>query len=471
MARSASEKGCLPVRLSGRTGLLISAFIMLIFVGRSVLAATPVTTLATQQAEDDPNAQNIVIVNAELAGGSREVSVPLEAGGIRLEFILDAGEGIRLTLFNPLGRLHPLDEPNIVARSAAGRRSILIFDPHPGEWRVRLEGTGRFTFRAIVQGELFICCGQIFTRNQVVAFERGRLVAGSRGQVQLFASGYAIESLDIRTVDAAGNTIAPVRFRQNDPSILSSYVLLFDVPDRPFRLLVDGRDLSGRPFQRLLPALITPVTSPTGADQSDQLDFNPQAIDELQRTTSTGRRQVVRSRIIDWSDEPLLTAKGNQIGMRIRYRIKFPVTDSYSAIPNLYPDRLGQAHTGALNLRVRQVSVTPLPAEMEQTGWLSNARGRYLADVEYQFVVDMIPYYAWWQGPENGYCIQSKPYIQPGNRERFDRDVGSQQRLRFRFSVNGSDLEGRIGPLTEKTYVPATWLRSLKLEGAGECSF
>lgn len=467
MARSAIETEHGIFRSRGRIIPFITAVIILILAGQSVVA------------EEDPNAQNVAIVTAELAGGSREIPVPFEAGGIRLELILESGEGVRLTLFNPLGRVHPLDEPNVEVRATPGRRSILIWDPQPGEWRARLEGTGRFTFRAVVQGELFICCAQLFTRNQVFAIERGHLLAGSREQVQLFVSGNTIGSIDIRTIDAEARPIAPVRFRQNDLSNLSSFVLLLDVPDRPFRLLVDGRDLSGRPFQRVLTPLISPVTGPvagpvsgtTGPDRSAQPESNPQSLDELQRTTRTGQRSVVRSRIVTWSDEPLLTASGNQIGIRVRYRIRYPVTAQYSSIPNVYPDRIGRGYTGALNMRVRQVSVTPLPSEMEHQSWLSGARATYLADVDYQFVVDMVPGYAWWQEKEGRYCIQSQPYIQSGQRERFERDITNPQRLRFRFSVNGSDLDGRIGPLTEHTYVPATWLNGLKGEGAGECRF
>ena len=54
---------------------------------------------------------------------------------------------------------------------------------------------------------------------------------------------------------------------------------------------------------------------------------------------------------------------------------------------------------------------------------------------------------------------------------RFENEISSQRRTRFRLSVSGSDLEGRMTSLTEQTYIPDTWLRGLRQEGAGECRF
>lgn len=435
------------------------------------------------QGQDDPNAQHLVYVTTTLTGEARDIEIPVEVGVTRLELILDAGDGIRLTVFNPLGRLHPLSEPNVATTSSTGRRSVLIWDPRPGRWQVRLEGNGPLTLRAIVQGELFVCCGQIFTRNQVFAFERSRLVSGSLHQVQLFATGYNIESIDIRTVDAEGRPLAPVRFRQNDPSNLSSFVLLLEVPERPFRLRVEGRDLTGKPFQRVLPILITPVAA---KDHSEEVDLPAVAtpiLVDLQRTTTTGPRPITRSRVVSWSDAPLLTPAGNQIGLRLRYRIRFPVTAVYSPQPYLYPERTGQGYTGALNLQVRRAVVSVLPASAtppaslnasapeagSQGDWIPGSRTTFFADTDYDFIVDLVPHYAQWQEKEGRFCVQSKPYLQTGLRERFERDISGRQRLRFRLMIGGSDLEGRGGTVTEQSYQPVSWLEGLKREGAAEC--
>lgn len=431
--------------------------------GGALLA--PAISLAIQ---DDSNAQHLAIVEDELAGQRREIQLAVETGALRLELVLEGAEGVGMVLFNPTGGQVKLDEPNIVVSNATGRRSILLWDPRPGAWKVQLEGQGAFRFRAISQGDLFVCCAQIFTLNQVFALERSRLVPGSYQQVQIFASGYAIDSLDVQMIDQQGRQVAPVRFRQNDPSNISGFILLLEVPARPFRLMVEGRDLSGKPFRRVLAPLFSPVPGP---GEGDQLAPNPQAIEDLRRSTTSGPRQVIRTHIVSWSDEPLLTANGNQIGMRIRFNATFPVAASYTPYPSLYPDRIGQGYTGALNLRVLRSSVTPQPTGMNGSVWTLNVRASFEAGREYSFVIDLVPSYALTTGNDEKFCLNYRPYSQPDLVNRFEKEISSRRRQRFRFSVSGSDFEARVTALTEQSYVPEVWRLGLQREGATECRF
>jgi hypothetical protein len=63
----------------------------------------------------------------------------------------------------------------------------------------------------------------------------------------------------------------------------------------------------------------------------------------------------------------------------------------------------------------------------------------------------------------------TKSYRQQGIRERFDREVMSEQRIRYRLSFSGSDLDGRTPTLTENAYVPNAWFQGFVREGVVEC--
>lgn len=439
--------------------------------GNDVLSSPPA---ANPVIEDDLNAQYLTMVEDELSGGPREIPLMVESGALRLEVILEAGVGVQLTLHNPSGRAVRLDEPNVLVNSGAGQRSILVWDPRPGSWAVRLEGSGGYRLRVISQGDLFVCCAQILTLNQVFALERSRLLAGSEQQVQIFASGYTIDSLDVQMIDQRAEPIGPVKFRQNDPSNLSGFTLLLEVPGRPFRLMVVGRDLTGKPFRRVLPPLFKPVNGPareSGGNEAEQQAPNPRTIEDLRRTATAGSRPITRTRIISWSDEPLLTGTGNQIGIRLRFRAAFPTDANYTPFPSLYPERISQGYTGALNLRVHNSSVSPQPAEVSGAAWTLNTRARFSAGVEYEFVVDLVPSYALTSSDGGRFCLNYRPYTQPELINRFEKEISSQRRTRFRLNVSGSDLEGRMSALTEQTYIPDTWLRGLRQEGAVECRF
>ena len=157
-------------------------------------------------AEDDLNAQHLVMIDDELVGDPREIPLIVETGSLRLEVVLEAAEGVRMILYNPSGLEAKLDEPNIAVTRVAGRHSVLLWDPRPGPWKVRLEGRGSYRLRVTTQGDLFVCCAQIFTRNQIFAFERSRYTDGSlpctKSHLLLRHEAAAAKSL-------TANTLAP----------------------------------------------------------------------------------------------------------------------------------------------------------------------------------------------------------------------------------------------------------------------
>jgi hypothetical protein len=185
---------------------------------------------------------------------------------------------------------------------------------------------------------------------------------------------------------------------------------------------------------------------------------------------------------VSWNDEPLLSEKGNPIGVRLKYSIRFPVDGSYSPFPSLYPERASRGFTGALGMRVHKGSVEPEPDGAQKSNqWVFGGRGTFKAGVVYNFSVDLIPNYIFFNDQKGAFCFQTKAYIQPSGpgatghptlRERFEREVTSETKLRYRLSISGVDLDGRqpLQPLlTEMSYAPNAWYQSYRREGAVDC--
>ncbi len=429
------------------------------------------TVLATGvMAQDDPNGQYLTIVTDEATSQPREIDLPLEVGILRMQFILTHSGEARMTILNSVGRPLDLTEPNVAVTDTPGKRSILLWDPRPGLWRVRIEGSGSYTFAAVAQGELYVCCAQIFTRNGISTLERMRLAVGVAQPVQIFASGYSIDTLNIEMIDERGRPIGPVKFRQTDGSNLSAYMLLLEPPPQPFRLMVSGRDLNGRDYRRILYYLIQTYSPNQPVDSDPQTARNLQQVEDLERTATTGEKRILRARVVRWVDEPWLSEKGNPVGIRLRYTINFPTTSSYTPMPQIYPDRVGYGYTGATGMRVHHATVSPQPAGINPAlSWSYGSRATFTAGVDYEFVVEMLPNYVIFNESTKSFCLQSRPYTQTGLKERFEREVESLQRIRFRFSVSGTDLEGRSTGVTEKSYVLRDLHQGYLREGAIEC--
>ncbi|MGH9766857.1 MAG: hypothetical protein ACREAB_05415 [Blastocatellia bacterium] len=436
-------------------------------------------------AQGDPNAQYILVRSGELAARSREIEVPVEAGVLKLQFNLQSTGDVNWTIITPSDRPLPLDMPNLaISNTKEGtteNRSILMWDPRPGRWKIRLSGSGKFTTSVTTQGDLHICCIQFFGRNGVLSMDRFQPVRGTRQQAQIYTSGYAIETIEFRLINEQGELIAPVKFRQSDYSNPVNFTLLIDTPDQPFRVLARGRDLSGKSFQRVIGWLIRPQPSDPsnartegaqteGGNQLQQWAM-PQ---EWNQNIVEGEYKIVRAQILSWKDEPLLSEKGNPIGIRLKYSIRFPVDGSYSPFPSVHPERVSHGFTGALGMRAHKGSVEPGPDGAQRPNqWIFGGRGTFKAGVVYNFSVDLIPNYAFFNEQKGAFCLQTKAYIQPGSqpalRERFEREVMSETKIRYRLSISGADLDGRQPLLTENAYTPNAWYQSYRREGAGDC--
>lgn len=424
-------------------------------------------------AQDDPNAQYITLLNGGLSSEPREIEVPVEVGVLRLQFSVQFTDKINLAILTPLGETLALNEPIVTVNETKERRTIAMWDPRPGVWKVRLSGSGRFTVAVTAQGDLYICCMQFFGRNGVYMMDRFQPARGTKQQAQVYASGFNLETIEFDLINEQGDLVSRLKFRQSDYSNPSGFTLLIEIPEQPFRVLARGRDTSGKLYQRVFHWLIRPMNteaSDAPSENSPVMTYNNQSLPEAGKDLVQGEQKIIRAEIIKWSDEQLVSEKGNPIGIRLKYSMRFPVEGSYSPYPQLYPERVGSGPAGALSMRVHKGAVEPMPESAQTPGQLVfGGRATFKPDVIYHFTVDLVPNYTFYNEKMKSFCLQTKPYTQQGARERFEREVANELKLRFRLTVSGTDLDNRSPTLTENTYLPSVWYRGYQKEGATEC--
>lgn len=426
--------------------------------------------------QNDPNAQYILFQKDELRAGFKEIEVPIEVGVWKLQYNLQPetpiDEKLAWQILTPSGAPLSLSDPNISVSETRENRQILIWDPRPGLWKIRLTGAGGYSLTTTAQGELHICCLQLWGRNGVFGADRLPLAPGQRLQGQVYVSGFNIESIRFDMVNEQGEILAPLKFRQSDYSNPNNFTLLIDPPKIPFRALARGRDTYGKNFQRVFyplfnPKPADPTTARTeGATSGQPITMPP----EWNQTMVEGDYKIVRAQVLKWEDENLQTEQGAPIGIRLKYSMEFPADGSYSPQPQVYPERLAAGYTGALIMRVIRGTVAPLPEGLQnQTQFFLGARAQFKAGVVYQFTVDVVPGYAAFNPQKESFCLALKSYGLPNARERFNREIMSEDRLRYRVSFAGTNLDGRTPVYTENSYTPANWYRGLLKLGAVEC--
>ncbi len=427
---------------------------------------------STARAQEDPNSQYVTLLSGKLSGETREIEVPVEVSVFRVFFSVRAGDKIKMEVISPVGRPISLEAPNISVTDSDDKQMISMWDPRPGLWKMRLTGSGDFTASASVQSELYICCLQFFARNQILQLDKLQPVRGSRLPAQVYASGFNIDTIEFQIISEQGELISQLKIRQSDYSNPYNFSLLLETPDQPFRVRARGRDMNGKQFQRVFYWLVRPAAAePANAKPDAPINVTPnQPPLDWDKNAVVGEYKIVRAQIIEWSDEPLLSEKGNPIGLRLKYSIRFPVDGQFSPYPQAFPERITSAYTGALSLRVHRSNVEPLPDGIQQPQQIFfSGRPSFKGGVVYNFTVEMVPSYANYNEQKKSFCLMTKSYSQQGIRERFEREVRSDVKFRYRLSFSGTDLEGRTPVLTENTYSPGVWHRGFIKDGVTDC--
>ncbi len=421
----------------------------------------------SQQWPEDPNAQYILVANGSLDGEEREYDVPVEAKSFRLQFWARLTGEVSFEVIGPLGKPQPLTEPNIASTISRERQSIVIFDPKPGKWRLRVRGKGTFSTAVSTQSELYVCCISLLGSSgawQSHPLPATVQVRTSQLMMQASIAGFEVLSVEFQVIDENNKFVRPIKLRQNDFSNPYLLIMLVDAGSKPFRVMARGMDQTGYPFQRVFPTLFHPGTEDlvTAAPRDQQLA-------DLAQNAEAGPYQVVRTPVKDLVDEPLLSESGSPIGLRLKFSLRFPREGFYTPVPQVYPERISFGYTGALSLRVHRVEVVPVPEGAQATlamRYLS--RASYKANQLYRFTIDMVPNYAQYNEQKRSFCIMSKAFSY-GSRERFLSEVTNETRARFRIAIMGTDLDGRQPGTTEQSYIPNLWYTSFLKDGSAEC--
>jgi hypothetical protein len=167
---------------------------------------------------------------------------------------------------------------------------------------------------------------------------------------------------------------------------------------------------------------------------------------------------VAHTEVANVHDEPLLSAQGNPIGIRVRFSIRFPRTDFHAPHPYLTPEESFLRETGTLFfLHVIRESVEPEP---EKT--------------LYQLSFDMIPNFLVQNATGDKLCVAYPP-PDARTRERFDQLLRDQTEIRTRYQLSiwessyGTPWRGGKEEWTENSYSPLAFYQSARQKGAPDC--
>jgi hypothetical protein len=171
----------------------------------------------------------------------------------------------------------------------------------------------------------------------------------------------------------------------------------------------------------------------------------------VDREVARSERIAAATQVFNVHDEIFLSQKGNPIGIRLRYSIRFPNSDYFWHSPLLQVATDLTAGIWADGRITNQV-IQPL---MLSVGGVQ----RYEKGKTYDFTTDFIPNFLIWSADKTRQCIVKPP---PEYATGFEELRTKGASIRYRISIAGTKYQG----FTENEYNPKTFYESAEKEGA-----
>jgi hypothetical protein len=195
-----------------------------------------------------------------LVSGSREFHFPVDSTveSLMLSVTLQCLRSI--TVYRPSNTDVHSGEPDVDDNVFRSGRILILTKPQAGPWRIRIAGAGLFF--VTVQAKSSISLGRVeFVEpggrigHEGVFPVKGAIHPGERRTLALGITAPAGDTA-FRLLNSAGETLEQLEAQvSNEGADDREFLATFPLRHSDFRVAVEGRDLAGYPYQRVLPRL------------------------------------------------------------------------------------------------------------------------------------------------------------------------------------------------------------------------
>ncbi len=292
-------------------------------------------------------------------------------------------------------------------------------------------------------------------------------------------------SIRFEIVDAAGRNLQTLTmWKASDGSTDGEFYGFVTVPNQPFRAAVSGTNTSGAAFRSVLDTVFQPAANgppeqlilPAGisSNQGAQLQAMVVAYRQQLKTRAAqataehpgGLITLARAVVSRIAYEPLGSASGAPIGVRLRYSMRFSSSQTIVAVPLVFPVYPPAAWRGVVEMKPLGGTITPVPemvgVQSLQDVLVYRAAATYQAGTTYTFTVDMVPDYVF-QGTQTGrFCIHEQKVT---NRAVWDALMASQAAVPYSVSISDTETSATIPAF----FPQRTFHESFAAGGAFDC--
>jgi hypothetical protein len=294
----------------------------------------------------------------------------------------------------------------------------------------------------------------------------------------------AIATVRFELVSESGQWLSMVpAFRIGDGADADEYYLQVEVPQQAFRFRIQGRDSQGRPFASVFAKLFVPWEGsapksefPAGLneDQSRRLQNWMDASEERTRARFASARKTYPDgtiRIAGWSIsaatyEPLVSSRGNVLGLRVRFRVRFESPGNYALSPYVFPLYANYRWRGTVGMKVLDAAVDPaLTADGAADAVRYGAAAHYEADTTYRFTFDFVPDYVIRNEAGTRYCLNTQGLRNSARLPVWGEILASEELVKYRVDISSLNFFSETSAMSPQKAYYEGFLR----EGVLDC--
>jgi hypothetical protein len=358
---------------------------------------------------------------------------------------LDTNESKSILITTPSGKIITDDANTEVTTWSAGE-AVTVKNPEPGDWKLSITG-GEFSLQVMVDSGIaiidwdFVKLGGLPPHEGYFPIDKIPSIGAKEIlQVSLSEDSEKSEVPTFQIIDEAGKLMDAPKFYAAARGEFGKFAGVATIPAQDFRIVAYGRDSRGFKYQRTHSASVHPEhkAAPLTQQEIDAFIKGGEQAKSISENTAN-------SKIWDVHDEPLLTDNGNLIGVKFKYKIRFPRDMANAGGPQAPIAEFGKYN---VYLVARKTAINP-PL---------GAAG-YKGGVEYTFNVDYLPFFVRNDGPSKSLCIWRVDVV--------NEVAQDKAKAKFKIMIPEVNYTG----FTEREYSPQVFYQNAIKEGAKDCVY
>lgn len=248
----------------------------------------------------------------------------------------------------------------------------------------------------------------------------------------------AISTAKFELVDQDGKVLQLLHFFKQDNSLENgSFFGSAKIPDRPFRIAVSGMGIDGKPYRRVFERLFRPTKrspalpilprdlAPREAQRIATLLLEIEKewlakLEERARKNPDGVIVMPRIEISNVTHESFVSERGNKLGIKLSYDIRFSTDGDYAHSLQVFPFYEDVDMRGLIDLEVLSEEINPKPEPPSyatanihvdlNTLVKYGSEAWYKGGVVYHFAIKLVPDFVGQNADKTKFCVYEEQF-------------------------------------------------------------